>query len=184
MSNEGKNISGSLILDLRKRWRHVQAKNSYVSKLGRRTFCYYRYLCIYSSLSCSLFEFCVRTFLVIWALKHPTTTGVTQGLLPRKEYFSTAVLPTSGCWKINFPLSSSAFLLLWCLHFPLSSSSSFALLELKVWHILHVLKSLLSALILEWRSMEYQKTWLRSRMMAQESEGKSFPFILRNVFWI
>ena len=28
MSNEDKNIGGSLILDLRKWWRHVQAKNT------------------------------------------------------------------------------------------------------------------------------------------------------------
>ena len=27
MSNENKNISGSVILDFRKWWRHVQAKN-------------------------------------------------------------------------------------------------------------------------------------------------------------
>ena len=35
MSHEDKNISGSLILDLKKCWRHVQAKNKSTSILSR-----------------------------------------------------------------------------------------------------------------------------------------------------
>lgn len=42
-------------------------------------------------------------------------------------------------------------------------------------------KSLLSESILDLRSMEYQETWFRSPMMAQESEKKSWRLFLQYI---
>lgn len=115
-----------------------------------------------------------------WALKHLDPQGETQGLLPRR---SKARSPsTQRLLTINL-LSSGFFCCNGCCDviFHCLVLHHLSCWPLRVWHILHVQKSLLDASILDSRSMEYQKTWPRSRMIAQESEEKSCHLILQYI---
>ena len=118
---------------------------------------------------------------VSWTLKHPHPPRDSSGSskvegpqsLQPVAVSSSGFLSIGMCWAC---VGRSVYYM----YFPLSSPSSFALLRLKVWHILHVQKSSLSGSILDSRSMEYQKTWSRSRTIAQES--RNLIFFMHNEF--